>query len=1260
MVQQYIEQALLAAVLAVKQGLIAPDRAAAMLGEVLKSPARSWLEVVVEQRFLNSADADALQLLVSEQLQQHAGDAQQTLTSCQIDSQLRAALKSIDRPELTGALQLTEIVGPASQSDLSTSLGDRYATLGSAISSSPNERQDPYVTGAPSVLSEGELSEDRTPPRAVVPSQTGGLSGTTPMADSQAGLISAANAPTHPDQVVLPSESVLDVPPPIADDTASPPEFRTLDHSTRVPEQDYATLSSGMASVGDSQGGASREQDSIPWPLRFRVLREHAKGGLGKVSVAEDLELHREVAFKEIQRSYADDEEARNRFLLEAEITGGLEHPGIVPVYGLGTHADGRPYYAMRFIRGRSMQQAIEHYFRSGREGADPGAQQLEFRQLIRRFIDVCNAIDYAHNRGILHRDLKPSNVMLGDYGETLVVDWGIAKAVSVPGSLFKDSMEPLRPQTTGDSSQTMMGVAIGTPQFMSPEQAHGKLNELGPASDVYSLGATLYCLLTGVAAFTSRELSTVLKQVKGGTFPPPIQVNPTLPKPLNAICLKAMALIPALRYGSARALAEDIEHWLADEPVVAYEENRWERISRWVRHNQVRAQAIGVSVLVVAVVATVATVLIEHSRRAEVQALAKLTIANQNEIAAHQKEILAKKEAVQRSTDARQAIDTWLAGMSSALDEFPGLQHVRRRLLTKAAMDYEVLADEKGTDPELQLEAVKSLVSLADVHAKLNAIDDARKAFSRAEGILQKLIARPKIAEIDPEFEEAEVKTKRGLLEASAGQHQAAETYFQEAISVLRRLVGEKPTRFEYQITLGTAQIALGRSQQAAGQIPLAGRNLQGGLLLFQTLQSRNKNNIQVLTATAAAETDFARYQIDSGQPLEALKLLQSAIKIHDDIVAEFPKVPEYLARRATAQVNLAESQRSLGLWPAAILNYESSVKDLDEVVAARSDVPSHRENLAVARTDLGQTLRKLGNNKAAVPVLEQALENFDQLSASYPIPRYIDEIGNTRTSLAQVQSELGHQEQALELINQAIADYLELLDLYPQTAAYKEGLGIAQSNRGRILARQGDLAGGMKGIDEGLETLKAATLADPKTPRIADNLALAWTIRGQLQYAAGQIIPAQDAFQQALALREKLVVSHGASPQYRDSLAWLLATCPCDELRDGKRAADRSRLTTSSALDSTQYWLTMGAAQLAINDDADALDTLNKSLHFRGQDDGVTLCLKSLAESKLKKTELARKSLAAAKAYQTDQKPADEELAYWIKQAEGAVGGD
>ena len=224
--------------------------------------------------------------------------------------------------------------------------------------------------------------------------------------------------------------------------------------------------------------------------------------------MALDRELGREVALKQIRSPFADDERSRARFVREAEVTGGLEHPGIVPVYALGSDPQGRPYYAMRFIRGESLSARDQSVPRRRPSRDEPPAEwSLELRKLLRRLVDVCNAIEYAHSRGVLHRDLKPSNIIVGTHGETLVVDWGLAKAMgAAEGSGDVIEERPLAGSAAAGATETMPGLALGTPSFMSPEQAAGDQDRIGPASDVYSLGATLYCLLTGRAAVRGRR----------------------------------------------------------------------------------------------------------------------------------------------------------------------------------------------------------------------------------------------------------------------------------------------------------------------------------------------------------------------------------------------------------------------------------------------------------------------------------------------------------------------------------------------------------------------------------------------------------------------------------------------------------------------------------------------------------------------------------------------------------------------------------
>jgi serine/threonine protein kinase len=319
----------------------------------------------------------------------------------------------------------------------------------------------------------------------------------------------------------------------------------------------------------------------IPSAPRYQVKSLIASGGLGQVSLARDEVLGRDIAIKEILDRLADDPHKRARFLLEAQITSRLEHPGVVPVYDLGKDVKGRPFYAMRRIDGLTLRQAIECYYT---EHPNPPVKHcVEFRAMMAHFVTVCKTMAYAHNRGIVHRDLKPENIMLGPYGEALVVDWGLAKIIGQP----EDHVHGDDGAATTDSGEklTRDGATVGTPAFMSPEQAAGDLERVGPASDIYSLGATLYQLITGKPPIDGSNLADTLIKARRGEYPPTWQVRPNAPPPVDAICQKAMAFRPEDRYPSALVLARDVEMWLAGGEVSVYRDFWLVRLRRWALH---------------------------------------------------------------------------------------------------------------------------------------------------------------------------------------------------------------------------------------------------------------------------------------------------------------------------------------------------------------------------------------------------------------------------------------------------------------------------------------------------------------------------------------------------------------------------------------------------------------------------------------------------------------------------------------------------
>ena len=252
------------------------------------------------------------------------------------------------------------------------------------------------------------------------------------------------------------------------------------------PEQDPDATTVDATGSSDVAGG------------RYVLLRRHASGGLGEVWIARDTELNnREVAVKRLRERSDFDPQSQARFLLEAEVTGGLEHPGIVPVYSLGTYDNGRPYYAMRFIRGDTLKEVIHHFHADGALTKRSGKRLVELQKLLRRFTDVCNAIDYAHSRGVLHRDIKPSNVIVGKHGETLIVDWGLAKPLREVESGSQSAERVLVPSVAMTAVETLSGAALGTPAYMSPEQAEGNLRRSDlEAMSTASVPHSTVCLL--------------------------------------------------------------------------------------------------------------------------------------------------------------------------------------------------------------------------------------------------------------------------------------------------------------------------------------------------------------------------------------------------------------------------------------------------------------------------------------------------------------------------------------------------------------------------------------------------------------------------------------------------------------------------------------------------------------------------------------------------------------------------------------------
>ncbi|MFN0021843.1 MAG: protein kinase domain-containing protein [Pirellulaceae bacterium] len=703
-----------------------------------------------------------------------------------------------------------------------------------------------------------------------------------------------------------------------------------------TPADMYATMAreipAGASDASLPPSGAAIAGLPFDRVGEYDILDKIGHGGMGLVLKARQRRLKRIVALKLIKVGQLAEEQEVARFMVEARAAAHLKHPNIVAVYDVGEHA-GSPFFTMEFVEGQSLHKLISE------RPLQPQRAAIIIRKL-------ALAVAYAHEAGILHRDLKPQNILLDKYEEPKITDFGLAT------------------NAQENSQLTATGTVLGTPSYMPPEQARGKHEEMGKWSDVYSLGATFYETLVGRPPFTAATLGETLQQVMTVEPVSPRRLNPAIPRDLETICLKCLEKNPARRYQTGQELADELQRFLDDRPILARPTSRTEKFVRWCRRNPVIAGAI--AAVSVAAVFAIVSLWVGLS-----QALA------------------AKKESDETTTVAMEMLDKLLLRISGeTLFNQPGMLEVRAGIQKDAIASYEVLLtklEQSQRMPE-KIAVVKSSMGVMKLQLgeQKEGIDLVNEATSILEKMHRESPQNPKLLTYL-----SSVKTELGKFYFDQRNYKLAAEPLKQALELRKERVLLEPNDIEASQLLANAEMNLGTLHDTLHEIPAALALLESADKRRSKLLEKSPQNSGVLRDRAKGLSNIGLLQAQQGKLNEAEQYYEQARKAFETLDASKD-------RQLDDFLNLGICWKYLGDFAAirngkddlslAIRRYIESIKVLEQLVNSNSSMRIYRGTLGRTRLNLAQLeLRKM-NYHESFAILTVAFDELQKLRIEDP----------------------------------------------------------------------------------------------------------------------------------------------------------------------------------------------------------------------------------------------------------------------------------